>query len=189
MYNESQIRYLVLQIFKAIKYLKIKNFLHIEISPEKILIYDITKDSHGEELYNIKLLDFFCPSRNNVVLDNKSSFFCYMAPEVIEQKYNSLKDLNQIDELIEFLKKRFFYYNKNSFLWMDLIKKKNIDANLNKDDINSKLIDIRKEISNIKILENNSNELETLNEDKMILRNISKILNQPIIIVGIFQMN
>ena len=100
MYNESQIRYLVLQIFKAIKYLNTKNFLHIEISPEKILIYDITKDSHGEELYNIKLLDFFCPSRNNVVLDNKSSFFCYMAPEVIEQKYSPTCDIWSIGIII-----------------------------------------------------------------------------------------
>ena len=100
MYNESQIRYLVIQIFKAIKYLNTKNFLHIEISPEKILIYDITKDSHGEELYNIKVLDFFCPSRNNVVLDNKSSFFCYMAPEVIEQKYSPTCDIWSIGIII-----------------------------------------------------------------------------------------
>lgn len=57
-YNENQIRYIVLQIFKAVKYLNMKNYLHIEISPEKILIEDIVKDSHGEELYNIKLLDF-----------------------------------------------------------------------------------------------------------------------------------
>ena len=100
MYNENQIRYLVLQIFKAIKYLNMKNFLHIEISPEKILIYDIAKDSHGEELYNIKLLDFFCPSRNNVLLDNKSSFFCYMAPEVIEQKYSPTCDIWSIGIVI-----------------------------------------------------------------------------------------
>ena len=70
MYNESQIRYVVLQLFKAVKYLNSKNFLHIEISPEKILIHNITKDSHGEELYNIKLLDFFYHSINNLVFYN-----------------------------------------------------------------------------------------------------------------------
>ena len=43
------------------------NYLHIEVSPEKILINNIIKDSHGEELYNIKLLDFFCPSKNNIL--------------------------------------------------------------------------------------------------------------------------
>jgi len=99
-YNENQIRYIVLQIFKAVKYLNMKNFLHIEISPEKILIEDIVKDSHGEELYNIKLLDFFCPSRNNLILDNKSSFYCYIAPEVMEQKYSPTCDIWSIGIII-----------------------------------------------------------------------------------------
>lgn len=100
MYNENQIRYLVLQIFKAIKYLNSKNFLHIEVSPEKILIDNIIKDSVGEELYNVKLLDFFCPSRNNLLIDNKSSSFCYMAPEVIEQKYSPTCDIWSIGIII-----------------------------------------------------------------------------------------
>ena len=92
-YNENQIRYIVLQILKAVKYLTFNNYLHIEISPEKILIDDIIKDSHGEELYNIKLLDFFCPSSNNLLPDNKLSFLCYMAPEVMEQKYSQTCDI------------------------------------------------------------------------------------------------
>ena len=93
LYNENQIRFIVLQILKAIKYLSFNNYLHIEISPEKILIDDIIKDSHGEELYNIKLLDFFCPSRNNLLPDNKITFLCYMAPEVMEQKYSQTCDI------------------------------------------------------------------------------------------------
>ena len=92
-YNENQIRYVILQIFKAIKYLTVKNFLHIEISPEKILIYDIRKEPQGEELYVIKLLDFFYPSDNNMILANNSSFYCYMAPEVIDQRYSSTCDI------------------------------------------------------------------------------------------------
>ena len=100
MYNESQIRYVVLQLLKAVKYLNTKNFLHIEISPEKILIHNITKDSHGEELYNIKLLDFFYPSSNNLIFDNKSTYFCYMAPEVLEQKYSPTCDIWSIGIII-----------------------------------------------------------------------------------------
>ena len=101
MYSENQIRYLVLQIFKAIKYLNSKNYLHIEISPEKILIDNIIKDSHNEELYNIKLLDFFFPSRNNMLIENNSSsFFSYMAPEVIELKYSSTCDIWSIGIII-----------------------------------------------------------------------------------------
>ena len=99
-YNENQIRYIVLQIFKAVKYLNMKNYLHIEISPEKILIEDIIKDSHGEELYNIKLLDFFCPSRNNLIIDNKSSCYCYIAPEVMDQKYSPTCDIWSIGIII-----------------------------------------------------------------------------------------
>ena len=64
------------------------------------MIDNITKDSHGEELYNIKLLDFFFPSKNNLIVDNKSSFFCYMAPEVIEQKYSPTCDIWSIGIII-----------------------------------------------------------------------------------------
>ena len=143
MYNESQIRYLVLQIFKAIKYLNSKNFLHIEISPEKILIDNITKDSHGEELYNIKLLDFFFPSKNNLIVDNKSSFFCYMAPEVIEQKYSPTCDIwsigiiifqmffgelpyndnNDFKEYVKNIKSTYNYCDNISYEFKDLLDK------------------------------------------------------------------
>ena len=40
-----------------------------------------------------------------------------------EEIYNSLYNLKEIEELINYFKKRFFYYNKNSFLWMNLINK------------------------------------------------------------------
>ena len=174
-----------------------KKDLNKQIS-EIFLNFQKKKRNNKEKEKYFTSLYFFDPQKNNNIFSRAWSIIYGLNPnsevykflfkyyfdkerkffEVIEQKYNSLKDLNQIDELIEFLKKRFFYYNKNSFLWMDLIKKKNIDANLNKDDINSKLIDIRKEISNIKILENNSNELETLNEDKMILIKIQQKLEK-----------
>ena len=143
MYNESQIRYVVLQLFKAVKYLNSKNFLHIEISPEKILIHNITKDSHGEELYNIKLLDFFYPSSNNLVFDNKSSYFCYMAPEVLEQKYSPTCDIwsigiiifqmffgelpykgdNDFKEYVKNIKKIYNYCDNISYEFRDILEK------------------------------------------------------------------
>ena len=86
-YTENQISYIMIQILKAIKYLNSKNFLHIEISPEKILLCDSIKNSNGEELYNIKLLNFFCPSRSNLLYNNKS-FYHYVAPEIIDKKYS-----------------------------------------------------------------------------------------------------
>ena len=95
----------------------------------------------------------------------------------VEEKYNSLDDSKKIDEYVEFFKKSFFYYNKNSFLWMNLIDSLNIDY-LNKDDINSKLIDIRKEITKLKILENEKNI--QIREDNMILRDIQNRLQNKL---------
>ena len=155
-YNENQIRYLVLQIFKAIKYLNMNNYLHIEISPEKILIDYITKDVHGDELYNIKLLDFFCPSKNNFIYNNKSPYFCYMAPEVIEQKYSPTCDIWSIgiilfqmffgdlpykdeDDFQEYIKNIKTIYNSSNSIsieFKDLLDKMLIQNPLNRITIN-----------------------------------------------------
>ena len=86
-YTENQICYIIIQILKAIKYLNSKNYVHVEISPEKILICDLIKSSYGEELYNIKLLNFFCPSRSNLLFNSKS-FYQYIAPEIMNKKYS-----------------------------------------------------------------------------------------------------
>ena len=94
-YNEDQIRYVIIQVLKAIKYFNSKNFLHSEINPEKIIIYNTTNDSYGEELYNIKLQTFFCPPNKN-----SYSSFCYSAPEVLEQKYSATCDIWSIGIII-----------------------------------------------------------------------------------------
>ena len=86
-YTENQISYIIMQILEAIKFLNSKNFLHIEISPEKILLCDSKKNSEGEELFNIKLLNFFCPSRSNLLFNNKS-FYHYIAPEIVDKRYS-----------------------------------------------------------------------------------------------------
>ena len=105
--------------------------------------------------------------------EKESRFFKF-----IENKYETIDDENKIEEIINYFKIRYFYYNKNSFLWMNLIKKLQIDYNLNKDDINSRLIDIRKEIDNLKILENNADDQKNVSEDKFILSDIQKQLEE-----------
>ena len=85
-FTENQICFIIIQILKAIKYLISKNFIHVEISPEKILLCDSIKNTNGEELNKIKLLNFFCPSRSNILFDSKS-FYQYIAPEIMEKKY------------------------------------------------------------------------------------------------------
>jgi len=86
-FTENQICYIIIQVFKAIKYLISQNFIHVEISPDKILLYNSIKNSNGEELFNIKLLNFFCPSRSNLLFNSKS-FYHYIAPEIINKKYS-----------------------------------------------------------------------------------------------------
>ena len=86
-FTENQICFIIIQVFKAIKYLISQNFIHVEISPDKILLYNSIKNSNGEELFNIKLLNFFCPSRSNLLFNSKS-FYHYIAPEIINKKYS-----------------------------------------------------------------------------------------------------
>ena len=114
------------------------------------------------ELYQFLILFYFEEERN---------FFRF-----VENKYQHI-DETEIEEIIRYFKIRFFYYNKNSFLWGNKIKNINLN-NLNKDDIESKLIDIRKEIQDLKILENSAHETKDISEDKLNLLEIQKLLEK-----------
>jgi hypothetical protein len=141
-YTENQICYIIIQILKAIKYLISKNYVHVEISPEKILICDIIKSSYGEELYNIKLLNFFCPSRSNLLFNSKS-FYQYIAPEIMNKKYSkncyiwslgiiifqmyfgelSYKYNNDINEYVQIMRTTYKYNEEMSPELKDLLDK------------------------------------------------------------------
>ena len=141
-YTENQICYIIIQILKAIKYLNSKNYVHVEISPEKILICDIIKSSYGEELYNIKLLNFFCPSRSNLLFNSKS-FYQYIAPEIMNKKYSkncyiwslgiiifqmyfgelSYKYNNDINEYVQIMRTTYKYNEEMSPELKDLLDK------------------------------------------------------------------
>ena len=141
-FTENQISYIILQVFKAIKYLNSKNYVHVEISPEKILICDIIKSSYGEELYNIKLLNFFCPSRSNLLFNSKS-FYQYIAPEIMNKKYSkncyiwslgiiifqmyfgelSYKYNNDINEYVQIMRTTYKYNEEMSPELKDLLDK------------------------------------------------------------------
>ena len=53
-----------------------------------------------------------------------------------------------------------------------MTQKNKINYNLNKNDIEGKLIDIRKEMQSLTILENNANEPLDIDEDKNVLNEI-----------------
>ena len=119
------------------------------------IIYALTPNN---EIYKFLLINYF---------EKEKNFFKF-----VEGNYNSIDNLGRIEEICNYYKKRFFYYNKNSFLWKNLIESLNID-NLNKDDINNKLIDIRKEIKEIENI-----NIQNESEDKLALINIQNELEK-----------
>ena len=141
-FSENQISYIIIQVFKAIKYLISQNFIHAEISPDKILLCDSIKNSKGEELYNIKLLNFFCPSRSNLLFNSKS-FYHYVAPEIIDKKYSkncyiwslgiiifqmyfgelSYKYNNDLNEFVQIIRTTYKYNEEMSPELKDLLDK------------------------------------------------------------------
>ena len=141
-FTENQISYIIMQVFKAIKYLISQNFIHAEISPDKILLCDSIKNSKGEELYNIKLLNFFCPSRSNLLFNSKS-FYHYVAPEIIDKKYSkncyiwslgiiifqmyfgelSYKYNNDLNEYVQIIRTTYKYNEEMSSELKDLLDK------------------------------------------------------------------
>ena len=177
-YTENQISYIIMQILEAIKFLNSKNFLHIEISPEKILLCDSKKNSEGEELFNIKLLNFFCPSRSNLLFNNKS-FYHYIAPEIVDKRYSkncyiwslgiiifqmyfgelSYNHNNDLNEFIQIIRTTYKYNDDMSPELKDLLDKMieinpmqraNIDECLAHNWMHKNDVEIKKEEENVK---------------------------------------
>ena len=138
-FTENQICFIIIQIFKAIKYLISKNFIHCEISPEKILLCDCVKNSNGEELNKIKLLNFFCPSRSNILFDSKS-FYQYIAPEIMEKKYTKNCYIWSLGIIIfqMFFGELSYNYNNNINEYVQIIR----TTYRYNDDISSELKDL-----------------------------------------------
>ena len=98
-YSEDQIKYLAYQIFSAVQYLNKNNYMHTDIKPVNILIDEIIKNENDEDLFNIKLLNFGSygeiESNNNV-----NTLPYYIAPEVINNKYDVTSDVWSIGVII-----------------------------------------------------------------------------------------
>ena len=78
------------QLLKAIKYLNKNNFIHTDIKPENILISEkiiINK----EELFKVKLVDF--GNANSLQNPESKNLPYYVAPEVIDRKFNEKCDI------------------------------------------------------------------------------------------------
>ncbi len=133
--TETQTKYIILQILKAVLYLNSKNFVHTDIKPENILIEKIMK-KRDEELCDIKLLDFGSSSSlknnpsNNIPIKNLPY---YVSPEIIDRKYNAKCDIWSIGVIMYemlFGIKLFFGNNYNEVI--NNIKNKELNFDIEK---------------------------------------------------------
>ena len=133
--TETQTKYIISQILKAVLYLNSKNFVHTDIKPENVLIEKIMK-KRDEELCDIKLLDFGSSSSlknnpsNNIPIKNLPY---YVSPEIIDRKYNAKCDIWSIGVIMYemlFGIKLFNGNNYNEVIYS--IKNKELDFNIDK---------------------------------------------------------
>ena len=98
-YSENQVKYLAFQLFEAVQYLNKNNYMHTDIKPINILIDEIIKNDNDEDLFNIKLLNFgsYGEIEN---YNNSNSLPYYIAPEVIDNKYDITTDVWSIGVII-----------------------------------------------------------------------------------------
>ena len=93
--SETQIAVIFKQILSGLAYLHSNNIVHRDLKLENILIYEKEKSDKGEDLFNIKIIDFgtariFDKGKNPQSIVGSSY---YIAPEVLRQKYNKECDL------------------------------------------------------------------------------------------------
>jgi len=94
-YNESQLSVLFYQVFSGLVYLHEKKILHRDLKLENIMVSEIEKDIvTGDEYFWIKIIDFgtakiFEKNRAEKAVIGSSY---YIAPEVLNQRYNEKCD-------------------------------------------------------------------------------------------------
>lgn len=94
--SEKQTQYIMNQLLCAVNYLHSKNIAHRDIKLENVLVEKVT-ESNNEKMLNIKLIDF--GTSNYIKKENNSNFTVkvgspfYMAPEVLNKKYNNKCDI------------------------------------------------------------------------------------------------
>ena len=95
-FSELSAAYIMYQVFHALIYChNTHNLIHRDIKPENIVVY--RQNMNGEDLYDVKLIDFgiskiFNKLENNNERKVKGSL-CYISPEVLKFKYDEKCDI------------------------------------------------------------------------------------------------
>ena len=95
-FSEMSASYIMYQIFRALIYCHYTHHLvHRDIKPENIVVYK--KNNIGEDLYDVKLIDFGISKIFNKVEDNNDhkikGSLNYIAPEVLKRNYDEKCDI------------------------------------------------------------------------------------------------
>lgn len=94
--SEKQTQYIMNQLLCAVNYLHSNSIAHRDIKLENVLVEKVT-ETNNEKMLNIKLIDF--GTSNYIKKENNSNFTVkvgspfYMAPEVLNKKYNNKCDI------------------------------------------------------------------------------------------------
>ena len=95
-FSESSAAYIMYQIFRALIYCHYTHHLiHRDIKPENIVVY--RQNKAGEDLYDVKLIDFGISKIFNKLEKNNDSkirgSLNYIAPEVLQNNFNEKCDI------------------------------------------------------------------------------------------------
>ena len=90
--TEIQCAYIMYQVLSAIKYCHKMKIMHRDLKPENILIYKHNKE---KDFYDVKICDFGTSQvfKKGEWQDQPCGSVYYVAPEVLDRKYNSKCDL------------------------------------------------------------------------------------------------
>ena len=90
--TEIQCAYIMYQVLSAIKYCHKMKIMHRDLKPENILIYKHNKE---KDFYDVKICDFGTSQvfKKGEWQDQPCGSVYYVAPEVLDKKYNSKCDL------------------------------------------------------------------------------------------------
>ena len=95
-FNEKNAAYIMKQILSALNYLNSKGIVHRDIKPENILVQNNPlKNKNSFDEIHIKLIDFGASNffKENEILTLKVGSPYYIAPEVLNKRYNEKCDI------------------------------------------------------------------------------------------------